>query len=91
MLRHELFFLRVPNTQCGVQDTLLENGTQAGARWAMQGGGPCSGVGASSGFRRLQKPSLPRYVLGLPLGWHVLGKDRKHVAVAIGEALSCGA
>jgi len=52
MLSHELLFLRVPDTQCGLQDTLLENETQAGACWSMQGGRPCSDVGASSSFGR---------------------------------------
>lgn len=66
MLSHELF-LRVLNFQCGVQGTLLGNGTQAGAPSSMQGGGLCSDVGASSSFGKLQKPCLPRYVFGLPV------------------------
>jgi len=37
----------------------------------------------------LQKPSLPGYVLGLPVGWHDFWKNNKHVAATTEEAPSC--
>lgn len=56
----------------------MENGTQTGVPWAVQGGESHSEV-VSFSFGKLQKLSLPRYILGVPVGLACFfGKGEKH-------------